>query len=91
MLRSAAVLETGSRLVGGHEPVGPVPVPLSTRRRGAHRRAAGPGWSVPWLTLGVFLVYCGVALAAYWPILLGDSRFVAGYGGDPEQQVWFLA
>jgi hypothetical protein len=46
---------------------------------------------VPWLTLGVFLVYCGVALAAYWPILLGDSRFVAGYGGDPEQQVWFLA
>jgi hypothetical protein len=93
LLRCAAVLETGSRLVGRQEPLGPEPATGAAlpTKRSARQIPPKRRWSANWLTLGVFLVYCGIALAAYWPILPGDSRFVAGYGGDPEQQVWFLA
>jgi hypothetical protein len=42
-------------------------------------------------TLGVFAIYAGLALAAYWPILPGDtSRMPTCACGDPSFQTWLL-
>ena len=62
------------------EPVG-ADAPSSSRLRG--REAA--------FTFVVFLVYAGLALAAYWPVLPGDSlRIPTCECGDPSFQTWLL-
>lgn len=43
------------------------------------------------VTLGAFVLYAGLALAAYWPILPGDSsRIPTCACGDPSFQTWLL-
>ena len=43
------------------------------------------------MTFALFLVYAGLALAAYWPILPGDSsRIPTCECGDPAFQTWLL-
>lgn len=41
--------------------------------------------------LGIFALYGGLALAAYWPVFPGDpSRISTCMCGDPSLQTWFL-
>jgi hypothetical protein len=41
----------------------------------------------PWVwTVGAFLVYCLLALPAYWPILQHPASRIVGY--DPQDQAW---
>ena len=43
------------------------------------------------VTVSAFVVYAGLALAAYWPILPGDSsRIPTCACGDPSFQTWLL-
>lgn len=53
----------------------------------ANTHGEGPTARKPWVwTVGAFVVYCLLALPAYWPILPHPRSFVPGY--DPMDQAW---
>ena len=62
---------------------------------GADAPVRFPSWvssrREPLITAGIFLVYAGLALAAYWPVYPGDpNRIPTCLCGDPSLQTWFL-
>jgi hypothetical protein len=73
-----------------------VPVASDVRSRTGPVGAGAPSGPPSWrreasVTFAVFLVYAGIALAAYWPILPGDSSKIPTCEcGDPAFQTWLL-